>query len=361
MESQVQTLVGKKTFPAVSVILPVHPQYPGIKDDLHRLEGIVREVDTKLHSLYSNEKCKIILDKLKNAVNHLPVNHLSKTVVIYVSEEMEKYIALPFHVSEKVIIDNSFELRDLIYSAARNVDFMALIIAQNSVNTLVCNTTSSETTTLDNMPDNRRDVMNQHSLPGKEYADLQAFKEKNIHNYLHFIDEVISKELKNSNLPVVVFGDIKILSYFKSHTHNTDRIIGYVDGNYEHANPQEIRRRAEPVILAELQRKEQKALNTLMDAVSRNTFASGIVDVWRAIEEGRGKLLLVEKDYCIKARRGNDSFTILLDDSPNNPHNIIRDAVDDVIETILRKSGEVMFFENGVLSSYDRIALITHY
>ena len=40
---------------------------------------------------------------------------------------------------------------------------------------------------------------------------------------------------------------------------------------------------------------------------------------------------------------------------------VIPDAVDEVIETVLNKGGEVVFTENGQLDTYQRIALVLRY
>ena len=56
-----------------------------------------------------------------------------------------------------------------------------------------------------------------------------------------------------------------------------------------------------------------------------------------------------------------DEYSIFPDDSESNLHNVLSDAVDDVIELILKKNGEVIFVENGKLKSFERIALINRY
>ena len=83
--------------------------------------------------------------------------------------------------------------------------------------------------------------------------------------------------------------------------------------------------------------------------------------MWRAAAEGRGRLLVVEKDYRVTARFGEDNYTILVDEAVATARHRIADAVDDIIELVLRHNGEVMFVANGKLDPQQHIALITRY
>ena len=145
------------------------------------------------------------------------------------------------------------------------------------------------------------------------------------------------------------------------HTHNAKKIIGKIEGGFEHANVKELTAKIDAILDNNAEKEQQKALNQLKAAVDKDTYAAGITEVWRAAAEARGKLLLVEKNYRQAARFGDDSYTILIDDSVNRSFERIPDAVDDIIELVLRNKGDVAFMEDDSLSSYQQIALTTRY
>jgi hypothetical protein len=215
------------------------------------------------------------------------------------------------------------------------------------------------------MPLNIEDVTNAHSVPGWDYLDTQAWEEKNIRNYIHFIDEVIDKEFRQSPVaapqPIILMGDTKILGYYKQMTSNADRIAGMVEGNYEYANTDELKRRIAPVLEQIDRRDEENALTLLYGAVNTNHYAAGIAEVWRAVAEKKCRLLLVETDYHQAARAGENPYTILIDDEIENVRNRIPDAVDDIIEMTFNGGGDVVFLENGKLEEYQHIACVTYY
>lgn len=79
-------------------------------------------------------------------------------------------------------------------------------------------------------------------------------------------------------------------------------------------------------------------------------------DVWRVANEGRGSLLLVEKDYHAPATTDEAGWHLLPADEAAAPDGM-DDAVDEIIETVLSKQGRVVFLENGQLETHQRIAL----
>lgn len=355
------TLIGKKEFPAVSIILSSQLQNPKYKLDREYLNTLLSKAEELLQNQYSVQKTKSLMDKLHHAVNTIKLSEISKGMAIYVSMNVEKVIHLPFPVSEKVIVDNSFEIRDLLRAAKLNRNYLVVIISKNQVKTFFGYGAHLFPVNFNNMPENKKDVGNSHSMPGWDYFDAHAFEEKNIHNYLRFIDEIIEREMQGSNDPVIFMGDTKILGYLKKHTHNSKNIIGYVEGNYEHANFDEIRSRINPYFEKFEGNEQNEALDLLSKAISSDTYSSGIAEVWRSAAEAKGRLLLVEKDFRQSARFGSDSYTILIDDEVEGSRSKISDAVDDIIEMVLLNHGDVVFMDNDKLMPYNRIALVNRY
>ncbi len=361
MNNVAPALINQKVYPAISIILPVHPQFPEIKTDSEHMIAVFRNIEAQLDARYGKEITETMMEKVKNTVSKIPATHLSQSLLIFVSPEIEKVLSLPYAVIEKIIVDDSFEVRDLIYASQKNKNYLLLMISQNHVKTFSGDLFRLTSLEYPGMPENIRDAWHEHSFPGWDYLDTKAFEEKNLRTYLRFIDEVIENVLKQSDYPVVVMGDVKLLGYFRQNTRNSKRIVGYVEGNYEHSSLPEIKEKAATVI-NELNKAEvERALTQLAAAASRDTFSAGLTEVWRSAAEGKGRMLLVEKDYRQSARRGADEFTIVPADTENNPHNIMSDAVDDLIELVLRKNGEVVFVDNDALKLYNRIALINRF
>ncbi len=76
--------------------------------------------------------------------------------------------------------------------------------------------------------------------------------------------------------------------------------------------------------------------------------------------EGRGLMLLVEKDLHHRGYRKDEPGTLHLQ-PPTKPYTIIPDAVDNLIEVVRAKNGKVIFTENNQLEQFNHLALLLRY
>jgi len=355
------SLVGMKAFPAISILMPTHTFDAGITTFRERISHLARSVEQQLLNSYSKKKSENLMNRLHQAINGIDLSSTGAGIAVYVSDNIGKIFHLPFSVTEKVVVDTSFEVRDLLYSAKINKSYMLALISRNEVRTLLGYGKSLVTVDFKGMPDNLKDVSTQHSLPGWDYMDKKAYEETNVNKFIHFIDETIHSELKGTNMPIIVFGDSKILGLYKKTSKFSTEILDFIEGNYEHATKKELLKKIEPVLKKFGEVEENLALKELESAVGKGLVASGTAQVWRVAAEARGRILLVEKEFRESARLGTDGFTLLIDDEVDNSPNKIEDAVDDIIEMVLKNKGDVVFVSDGALADFQRIAIINRY
>ncbi len=107
---------------------------------------------------------------------------------------------------------------------------------------------------------------------------------------------------------------------------------------------------------------EQKAaiFTQLNAAVGGQRCASTLGEVWRNARMGRGKILVVEQGYHEAAALDETGFHLQPAAEGNGP-TLLDDAVDEVIEVVLSKGGQVVFVDDGTLAAHSRIALILRY
>ena len=87
---------------------------------------------------------------------------------------------------------------------------------------------------------------------------------------------------------------------------------------------------------------------------------STLGEVWHLAGLGRGKVLVVEEGFHQPARLNEWGQLDLNVDDPTAP-DVMDDAVDEVITTVLGKGGQVVFVEDGELAFHNRIALLLRY
>ena len=101
--------------PAVSIIMPFETKVKRRNELIYSLKITADKVEKELEQSYPAEISLLVMQKLRQVISNLKVDVLKKSIAIYVSPVFEKVIYLDMTVEEKIIIDESFEIRDLIY------------------------------------------------------------------------------------------------------------------------------------------------------------------------------------------------------------------------------------------------------
>ncbi|HTS44837.1 MAG TPA: hypothetical protein VMH01_10600 [Puia sp.] len=353
-------LLDVKYLPAVSIILPFEPKMSLKKELQYKLKIMQAKVEKELVSNYPSEKGMPIIQKLQRVIKNVNYFTHKKSLAIFVSPIVEKVFYLDIPVEERIVIDESFEIRDLVYSKKQTIQYLILLLSGKSSKTYLGNC-SKFILIKSNIPDNV--YAYERDMPQKvtHFSDPHEHKEIVLDNFLRHMDEGLSLILNAYPLPVFVMGAERTLGHFRKITKNEKSILQYIHGNYEEATESEIRQVIKPYVADWNKVKQQNSLLQIEKAMSDGKLVYGIKDVWEAATHKNCHLLIVEKDFIYAAHQGAHPDEIYKEDlNLNNPF-YIKDAVDDVMEKVLEAGGDVEFVDNGVLKDYNHIALIRYY
>jgi len=364
MNSQVskeeREVIGRIDGPAVSIVLPFEPKMSLEVELEYRLKLILAKVEKELMSGYAAELALPVIKKLSQVVRQLNFNTHKKSIAIFVSRSVEKVFYLDLPVEEKVVIDESFEIRDLVYSKKQTIQYLLLLLSGKSSRMYLGNC-SKFILIKSNVPDNVNAY--ERDLPEKvtHFCDAHNNKEVLLDKFLLHMDEGLSLVLKAYPLPVFVLGAKRVLGHFGKITRNEKSIIQTIEGKYEEAGEPELRRLIKPYVADWNKVKQQNLMQQIEAATSSGTLVSGIDDVWNAASRKNARLLIVEKNFIIPSRPGANSLGIFKENTEARKPFYIKDAVDDVMEKVLQIGGDVEFVDDGLLKNYGRIALIRYF
>lgn len=346
--------------PEISIIMPFDPKM-GIKTEVaHSLKIAADKVEKQLNENYPNEIGKLVIQKLRSIIKNLNYNTHKKSIAIYVSPVFEKVLYLDLPVEEKIIIDDSFEIRDLIYCKKQIHKYLVLLLSDKESKMYIGNS-EKFVRILSNTPESVYAYINDAPEKVGNFSDFSHHKEIVTEKFIHHIDHSLDAILNSYNLPLFVIGTERIAGHFKKITKHASSIIEYVHGNYEEASMDELMKLLSPHVADWKKILQKNLLNKLEDAVDKKRLAEGMKDVWQAAMERRGKLLVVEKNYMYAAQHGANEDSIYKAIDPYNHFSYIKDAVDDVIEKVLESGGDIEFVDEGLLKKYNHIALVKFY
>lgn len=358
-EQQILNVV--KYLPCVSVIMPFEPKMM-LKGDLeHRLKLAYQKVEKELRANYTEEKAELALAKLRSLLRGLDYGTWKKSIGIFVSPLVEKVYYLDIPVEEKIIIDESFEIRDLVYSKKEIHKYLVLVLSGERSRIFLGNTTQF-VRLVSNMPQHLAAYKNDTPERAGNFSDPAHRKEVLLEKFLRHVDSGLGIILKAYSLPLFVMGSDRTLGHFKKVTHHKRYITDYIHGNYEDAGEMAIRHAIAPHVADWKKVIQNDLLRKLDAAMGARKLAIGIQDVWKNACRGKGRLLVVEKNYMVAARHGSNEDLIEENELALTGNSLfIKDAVDDVVEKVLASGGDVEFVDEGLLQGYNHIALIEHY
>ncbi|MGZ3755531.1 MAG: baeRF3 domain-containing protein [Mucilaginibacter sp.] len=346
--------------PALSITLPIQPHISLKTEMAHALKIVTDKAERELQQNYPADQCELIINKLSALVKNLEIPVNKKGLVIYVSPAFEKVLFLDITVAEKLIVDESFEIRDLVYNAKQAVNFLLLVLSGNETRIFLGDLSTLTPLPCD-IPASVEEFLADSPERVANFSDMVEKKQLAIEKFLRQIDDELDTVLSEHQLPVLLLGTKRILGHFKKISKHLDHIMDYVDGNYESATIAELKDLTLPYTESWKAKQQNEVMARVDDAESQFRLSVGIQEVWRDAQNGKGKLLIVEKNYRFAAQHEAEPDVIQAIKEPYNQLSYIRDAVDDVIEKVLQSGGDVEFMEDGTLGKFDHILLIKHY
>jgi Bacterial archaeo-eukaryotic release factor family 3 len=346
--------------PTVSLIMPFEPKMSLKTELIHSLKTAADKVERELLENYPGELGMLVMQKLRAIIKDLNFNTHKKSIAIYVSPVFEKVLYLDISVEEKIIVDESFEIRDLVYSKKQLHKYLVLLLS-NKISRIYLGNTETFVRIVSDTPESVSAYINDVPERLANFSDKSDWKEIIMDKFLHHIDNSLDIILNAYRLPLFVLGTEKVLGHFKKLSKHTAAVIDYVHGNYEEASLPELKKILEPHVADWKIVMQKDLLNQLDEAAGSKKLVVGMRDVWREATSHKGRLLVVEKNYMFPAQHGGSEDIIYKATEPYNKFSYIKDAVDDVIEKVLENGGDVEFVDKEVLKDYDHIALVKYY
>jgi hypothetical protein len=346
--------------PAVSLILPFHARISLKKELAHSLKTAADKVEKELLAIYPEEISMVVINKLRKLIKELKYESDKKSIAIYVSPIFQKVIYLDIPVEEKIIIDESFEIRDLLYSKKQLHKYLVLLLSPKESRMYLGNFETFIRIVSD-IPESVYPFVNDAPEKVENFSDMTARREILMEKFLSHIDAGLDSLLKAYDLPLFVLGTERILGHFKKLSKHAAAVVEYVQGNYEEAGVSRLKELMKSHVSDWQKKKQSELLNIIEHAADRDQLVYGMSNVWVEVMNHKGRLLIVEKDYMYAAARGAKEEEIVDENPGEQRFSTIKDAVDDVIELLLKDGGDVEFVEKDVLKDYQQIALVKYY
>lgn len=359
-KSELIKLQSINSYPSVSILMPTHRHHPENQQDKIRLKNLISEAEKRLLSEFKKSEIRSLLEKLHKVVDRIDFQYLSDGLAIFMNNYFGSHYCLNFPLKERMLIDKNFAIRDIVFAINRSQPYLILIISDKIIRLFTSVRKELTEITDSGFPfknkfyisekDNLSESENDRIIPNIEHERI----------YLREADNLLKDVITNEQISIAILAVTQKISLFSEISNYSDNIVVAINGNYEHSNIQDI----SEMVWSEMKKafafRREKVLKELEKAIGINKYATGIDEVWKLAMEGRGKILLTEINFHYTARIDDSGLQLFPSEIESGPE-VMDDAVDEIIETVIKKGGEVVFYDNDKLLKYDRIAMILRY
>ena len=361
----------ERRYPALSLLMPTHRHRPGTTQDPIRLRNLLTEARKRIADDPKVERAvRMDLDaQLDKAAAQIDFEHSEDGLLILVApgEHHNWQLATPSPVPDRLVVADTFLTRNLVAARLYARPYWVLVISEEATHLWEGSgerLSRAEYKGLDfpldpGIPDP------QDAIPGPNFGTRPGpQREERLRQYFRAVDTALTKVLEFERRPVFLVGTNSALTRFDDVSEHSAEFAGRLtQAGLDRASGHEIAERLRPVLEAHVAQLDAEALERLDSARSQRRFAGGLSEVWEAVGQGRGLLLLVEEHYQAAARIEGDHLSKILgaDEDKDQVAGLEEDVVDQLIETALNMETEVRFVPDGTLEGDGRVALVLRY
>lgn len=355
LKEQILELQKEQSFPSITIMLPTHRNFLETEKDKIFLKNLAKECEEKLLLKINKKETEYFLDKIKNVISNIDYHHLLDGLGIFVNRNKEFTFIFPFGVPKLSVVDDTFETKFLIKRFNRNVRYWLLSVAEKPTRLYEGYDTNLIEMTHSGFPIDIDEVLDQH--PDRIKLTYEKFQTEKFRQFVRYVDSRFNELKKNNNLPVIVVGGTKTLSTFQEVTDRKD-VIGTIVGSFNKANQMQLAKSAFHIVSEHRKKVRDEVLNKFKAEFNKGKASMGLLEVWMLANQGRIKTLLVEENYHQPAKfKENTPIFINKSEGPYE----LDDIVDELIEIVFIKNGNVLFYEDNLLKDFQRIGAILRY
>ncbi|MXS85212.1 hypothetical protein ABO04_04595 [Nitrosomonas sp. HPC101] len=367
LESLLNQLNNHQNDLAISILLPTHRTFPDNKQDAIALKNLIKEAEDRLNTQLDKREVEVMIDAIHKKIDALDHNYNLDSLGIFANRHGVTAARFPFAVGEqRVIIDDTFAVRDLVRAINDAVHYHVLVISRTSARLIEA---------FNDRPIHEFDsktVLRTGSFPA-ENPFLFAAKgldraqipndAGNLKEFFNRVDkslQEIQNNPENKRLPVIVVGDSRNVAFFKEVCDQPTDIVGAV------TTVPDLKIAAEKLIpevqtvLTEYRLNRAKtALQHLAQARNAHQLLTDFSMILRAIIEGNAARLFVRQGYIQPGVIDFDQKIVTVHDAAAT--DVTDDVVDTFIELVMQQGGEICFLSAEQLGEEKPLSLQTRY
>lgn len=340
--------------PCVSLLMPTRPGPRMSAADRVRLRALVDDADRQLLTRDAGRRARLMA-RVNELVTQAVDQPTDRGLAIFVNQELARAYRLPMDVTARAVVEPTFATRPLFTVLHRMPPYVLLVLHPTCAHLYQGGDGGLRAV-------GDRDVFRgsgavrlpRQSEPGNGGAERGEVTD----GFLQGVDALLGAYRSEHPSPLVLAGLPALVDRFSAVSRNLHRLAGRVPPSQD-TTAMDLATASSEVVVRYLASRRDEALARLRGALASRPadVARGMSDCWEAAHHSPPGLLLVEEGYV---RPGSTSDVVPPTDPDRTPRRVqVHDLVDDLMEVVILRGGQLALVEDGDLDAHGRVALIS--
>ena len=347
--SDVAQLTISTGFPCVTVTLPTQPAAQMTPSDQEALRVLVHQAEQMLTATGLTNVGPVIT-ALRELAASATTGRTGHALALYASRAVRRSFRLPQPVTRRIVVESTFATRDLVAALHRTPPHLLLTLHPSCAHVYEGQPHALVPRATVHVPDQASTAVDPTDPGELSRLTTDAF--------LGEVETELARQRAEFPSPLVIAGTPRLVDLFIRRSSHCYRLAGMIDTAHAQTQDELLRRSAvslERYLLA--RQADALALVRRAEAEGTHVLASGIEAAWQCARRGQGAMLVVEQSYSVPGRVGGHPMDPQ-DYRPTDPTHV-HDLVDDLVEEVIRRGGQVALVDDGALADHHRIALVS--
>jgi hypothetical protein len=357
MKNQLERIAAEKNSPCVSISMNTHRTHPDNASDSIELKKLLKEAEERVTAEFGKRPVKDLLEKIEAVADEIDSNYNLDSLHIFLSNTTKEIIKSPWPVPQNSVhISDSFSIKPLIKLFNRTENYLILVLSQSGVKLLnAVNDSIADEVKNDDFPFSQ----NQHYITNSEKLSDAKKADNMVREFLNEVDKAVVKVHNLNDMKCVVICTEDNYSRLMQVADKPSVYCGHAHINYNDVSNKTIANQAWQIVNALQKQSRTDAINEMQEAVGKGNVITDLSEIYRAVKEGRGDLLITHDDFKQPVKMTGEFTFELVDDVTQA--DVIDDISSEIAWEVLSKKGRTIFTHQDEIKSLGDIVLKVRY
>lgn len=317
-----QMLIRVQDELCITISINTHRTHPDNLSDRIKIKNFIREAIDRLTDKYDTRDVAGLIKQLEMIAQELDINCNLESLHIFVSDTVAEVFKSSWETNQEgVHISNTFAVRPLVKEIGRQASYLVMLLSQSDVHLFrALNGRIVEDISSEEFPIAENQFYN--TFPDKS-SDAKHLDDL-LRKYLNRVDKALLRYIGDTKSVTLVFCTENNYSKLLQVADRPSIYYGYLPIDYNNIETHQLESRAWNFMKQELVRKNEDYFKELEAAVGKGLVITDLQEIYRACQDGRGDLLIVQENFHQAVKILSDRDIEIVD------NNVGLDTIDDI-------------------------------